>query len=68
MKNKKTWFYCHHCGKRWSELYLAELCFKIDMDNAEKEITEIPLKKRELKTFKNGENKTQLGKTGSKRI
>lgn len=35
-KKKKSVFRCRHCGHAWDELYLAELCFKIDMDNLAK--------------------------------
>ena len=35
-KNK---YPCKHCGTKWSELYLAELCFKVDMENLEKQGT-----------------------------
>jgi len=37
MKRKIKWYYCKYCGKRWREYYLAELCFKVDMENLERE-------------------------------
>jgi hypothetical protein len=29
-------FHCRHCRTPWSEDYLADLCFKVDMDNLTK--------------------------------
>lgn len=33
---KKRKYICLHCQTEWDEDYLAELCFKIDMDNLTK--------------------------------
>jgi hypothetical protein len=33
IKKKKRMYACKHCGKKWIEHYLAELCFKVDMRN-----------------------------------
>lgn len=45
-RKKKVVYYCRHCGYPWEEHYLADLCFKIDMDNLVKG-------KEELKNGKN---------------
>jgi hypothetical protein len=31
--NRKPVYRCKHCHTPWSEHYLADLCFKVDMDN-----------------------------------
>lgn len=32
-KTKRRLHYCKHCNSAWTEHYLAELCYKVDMDN-----------------------------------
>jgi predicted metal-dependent TIM-barrel fold hydrolase len=44
MKKLKKKYLCRHCGSSWDEIYLAELCFKIDMENLEREKLEKPVK------------------------
>jgi hypothetical protein len=44
MKKLKKKYFCRHCGCAWDEIYLAELCFKIDMENLEREKFEKPVK------------------------
>ena len=33
MAKKKRQYPCSHCQTLWDELYLAELCYKVDMEN-----------------------------------
>jgi transposase-like protein len=47
-KNGKRVYLCRHCNKTWHEHYLAELCYKVDMDNLTKGKEEM----------NNGKNKT----------
>jgi hypothetical protein len=42
---KKKVYPCLHCHTPWDELYLAELCFKIDMEN----LTKVKGEKRNAK-------------------
>jgi hypothetical protein len=43
MKTKQKKFYpCKHCSKNWSEYYLAELCFKYDMEFLTKQKNDKP--------------------------
>jgi hypothetical protein len=35
-RKRKAVYLCKHCGKKWNEHYLSELCFKVDMNNLEK--------------------------------
>jgi hypothetical protein len=37
MKQKKRKYYCRYCSTAWDEYYLAELCFKVDMENLQRE-------------------------------
>jgi hypothetical protein len=36
MTNKKRKYICPVCNTPWDEVYLMELCMKIDLDNLEK--------------------------------
>jgi len=31
MKKKIKYYYCRHCGKRFTSPYMAEICFDLDM-------------------------------------
>jgi predicted ATP-dependent serine protease len=42
MKKQKRLYPCNHCGKNWSEWYLADLCFKCDMENLTKQKDDKP--------------------------
>lgn len=53
MKNKTTkrLYPCRHCGNNWGEWYLADLCYKQDMENLTKEKEDKPIVKKKLKLF-----------------
>jgi len=42
MKQKRRCYYCKYCGSKWDEYYLAELCFKTDMENLKREKEDKP--------------------------
>ena len=43
MKKK---YYCRHCNKSYDEWYLADLCFKIDMEELENDKLDTANRKR----------------------
>ena len=50
MKRKANkWYYCRHCGKRYSDYAMADFCFKVDLRLLENEQKEKPIKKRHEK-------------------
>ena len=57
MKKKPYYYYCKHCGTKWTTKYLADLCFETDMEEINK-----PKKPKE------NENLQRMHKTSKKRI
>lgn len=44
-RNRVNYYYCRHCGKRYSEYAMAQLCFELDMKLLQNEQNEKPIKK-----------------------
>jgi uncharacterized protein (UPF0212 family) len=47
-KTSKRYFYCRHCGNRFDSYYMAEICFDLDMQILNTDLSE---HKKEVKSI-----------------